>query len=108
MRSRSITGPVILILIGAAFLVYNLRPDVQLFDLLAQYWPFLLIAWGSLRLIEVLVDYFRGSLSPASGLSGGEVVLIIFLCFIGWGAFEAHAHGVHFRPAWEAFGEHYD
>jgi len=108
MRRRSVTGPILLILIGAAFLVYNLRPDIQLFDLLSQYWPFLLIAWGSLRLVEVMVDYFRGSLQHASGLSGGEVVLIVFICFIGWGAFEAHNHVVHFRPAWEAFGEHYD
>jgi len=108
MRRRSVTGPILLILLGAAFLLYNLRPDIQLFDLLAQYWPFLLIAWGSLRLIEILVDYFRGSLQHASGFSGGEVVLIVFICFIGWGAFEAHSHGVHFRPAWEAFGEHYD
>ena len=108
MRRRSLAGPILLILVGAGFLIYNLRPDIQLFDLLAQYWPFLLIAWGSLRLVEVMVDYARGSLAPASGFTGGEVVLIIFICFIGWGAFEAHSHGVHFRPAWEAFGEHYD
>ncbi len=108
MRRRSVTGPILLILLGGAFLVYNLRPDIQLFDLLAQYWPFLLIAWGSLRLVEVLVDYFRGTLATAAGFGGGEVVLIIFVCFIGWGASEAHSHGVHFRPAWEAFGEHYD
>ena len=108
MRRRSVTGPILLILLGAAFLVYNLRPDIQLFDLMAQYWPFLLIAWGTLRLLEVMVDYFRGSLANAAGMSGGEVVLIVFICFIGWGAFEAHSHGVHFRPAWEAFGEHYD
>ena len=61
MRRRSVTGPILLILLGAGFLIYNLRPDIELFDLLAQYWPFLLIAWGSLRLVEVLVDYFRGS-----------------------------------------------
>jgi hypothetical protein len=108
MRRRSVTGPILLILLGAAFLVYNLRPDIELFDLLSQYWPFLLIVWGALRLVEVLVDYFRGTLATASSFTGGEVVLIVFLCFIGWGAFEAHSHGVHFRPAWEAFGEHYD
>ncbi len=108
MRRRSVTGPILLIVLGAAFLIYNMRPDIQLFDMLAQYWPFLLIAWGTLRLLEVFVDYFRGSLQPSAGLTGGEVVLIVFICFIGWGAFEAHSHGVHFRPAWEAFGEHYD
>ncbi|HUE00360.1 MAG TPA: DUF4097 family beta strand repeat-containing protein [Bryobacteraceae bacterium] len=108
MRRRSVTGPILLILIGAGFLIYNLRPDIQLFDVMATYWPFLLIAWGALRLVEILVDYFRGDLKYASGFSGGEVVLIVFICFIGWGAFEAHAHGIQFRPAWEAFGEHYD
>jgi hypothetical protein len=49
MRRRSLTGPILIILVGAAFLIYNLRPDIPLFDLLAQYWPFLLIAWGTLR-----------------------------------------------------------
>lgn len=108
MRRRSVTGPILLIMLGAGFLIYNLRPDIQLFDVLSQYWPFLLIAWGALRLVEVFVDYFRGSLANAAGFTGGEVVLIVFICFIGWGAFEAHSHGVRFRPAWEAFGEHYD
>ncbi len=107
MRRRSLTGPILLVLIGIGFLLYNLRPDIPMFDLLSQYWPFLLIVWGLLRLVEVLVDYTRGSLQRTS-FSGGEVVLIIFMCFIGWGAFEAHSHGVHFRPAWEALGEHYD
>ena len=46
MRRRSLTGPILIILVGGAFLIYNLRPDIPLFDLLAQYWPFLLIAWG--------------------------------------------------------------
>lgn len=107
MRRRSLTGPILIILIGGAFLFYNLRPDIALFDLLAQYWPFLLIAWGLLRLAEVLLDYFHGSIQRR-GFGGGEVTLIVFICFAGWSAYEANRHGVHFRPAWEAFGEHYD
>lgn len=107
MRRRSLTGPILLVLIGIGFLLYNLRPDIALFDLLSQYWPVLLIVWGLLRLLEVLVDYFRGGIQRTS-FSGGEVVLIIFICFIGWGAWEAHSHGLRFHPAWEAFGEHYD
>jgi len=107
MRRRSLTGPILIILIGGAFLIYNLRPDIPLFDLLAQYWPFLLIAWGTLRLAEVLLDYFHGSV-PRRAFGGGEVTLIVFICFAGWSAYEANRHGIHFRPAWEAFGEHYD
>src|SRR5262249_13438316 len=107
MRRRSLTGPILIILIGGAFLVYNLRPDIPLFDLLAQYWPFLLIAWGVLRLLEVLLDYYRGTVQR-HGFGGGEVALIVIISCFGWGAFEASRHGIHFRPAWEAFGEHYD
>ena len=36
MRRRSVTGPILLILLGAGFLIYNLRPDIELFDLLSQ------------------------------------------------------------------------
>jgi len=107
MRRRSLAGPILLVAIGIGFLIYNLRPDIALFDLLTQYWPFLLIAWGVLRLLEVLLDYFRGS-APRHGFSGGEVTLVVLICLIGWGAYEAHRHGVQFRPAWEAFGEHFD
>jgi len=108
MKRRSLTGPILLVLIGVGFLIYNLRPDIAMFDLLAQYWPFLLILWGVLRLVEVLVEYFRGSLQRTS-FSGGEVVLIVFICLFGWGAYAAHREGVHFHPlTWEAFGEHFD
>ena len=43
MRRRSFTGPLLLLLIGALFLWRNLHPEAPIFDLLAQYWPFVLI-----------------------------------------------------------------
>jgi len=101
MRRRSLTGPIILILVGAAFLMYNLRPDIQLLDLMSEYWPLLLIAWGFLRLIEVVVDYSRGTLSSTPRVGGGEVVLILFICFIGWGFLSLHRLGFRFSPIWE-------
>ena len=55
MRRRSFTGPLLLLLIGALFLWRNLHPEAPVFDLLASYWPFVLIAWGLLRLIEALI-----------------------------------------------------
>ena len=60
---RSFTGPLLLLIIGSLFLWRNLHPDTPVFDLLAQYWPFVLIAWGFIRLIEVLIwhrDGIRG------------------------------------------------
>lgn len=113
MRRRSITGPLILILIGVLFLTRNLWHQMPLFPLLAMYWPFVLIAWGLLRLIEVLVEAGRGK-PVRSGLSGGEVALVILLCFIGSGLYAANRHGYpgRFGPlgarSLELFGAAYD
>ena len=52
---RSITGPLIVIAIGAIFLVRNFRPDLISFRAVADYWPFLLIGAGIIGLLEVLV-----------------------------------------------------
>jgi len=106
MRRRSFTGPLLLLLIGALFLWRNLHPEAPIFDLLAAYWPFILIAWGLLRLIEVLVWSAEGY---ACGFTGGEVVLVVLICMAGSGIWEAHQHGIRwnvFGPDW--LGEQYD
>jgi hypothetical protein len=113
MKRGSLVGPLILILIGVVFLLKNFRPDLPLFDMFMTYWPFLLIAWGGLRLIEILVTYFRGMTLPTQGIAGGEWALIIVLTVIGssvWGV-------QHVTRDWpgrfkvggvEVFGESYD
>lgn len=110
MRRRSLAGPLILILLGVLFLINNLRPDLPLYDVVAVYWPFLLVAWGLIRLVEVLVDAARGRLEPARrSFSGGEVVLIVFICLIGAGLYSAHRHGVRFGVhGFEMFGDQYE
>jgi DUF4097 and DUF4098 domain-containing protein YvlB len=112
MRRRSLTGPVILILIGVAFLARNLWQEVELFRLISLYWPFILIAWGVLRLIEVLVEATRSKPLPSGRLSGGEVALIILLCIIGSGMYAADRHGLRLPPfggpGMDVFSEHYD
>ena len=55
MRRGSVIGPLILIGIGGLFLLRNLWPEIPLVDIIAKYWPFVLIAWGGLRLIEILL-----------------------------------------------------
>ena len=108
MRGRSISGPLILILVGALFLWNNLRPDIPLWDLLSQYWPFILIAWGMVQLIEIAVA--AGSNRPLPrGIGGGGIVLVIFICLIGSGMYMVHRHGWHVGPGrLEIFGEQYD
>jgi hypothetical protein len=105
MRRRSITGPLLLLLIGGLFLWRNLHPETPIFDLASQYWPFLLIAWGVLRLIEVVVSPQR----RGPTFSGGEVVLVVLVCVIGSGLWEGRQHGIRFNTGGlDMFGETFD
>lgn len=89
MRRSSVIAPLLLILIGAAFLIRNVWPEIPLADLVSRYWPFLLIAWGGLRLLEILTWAATSKPLPRSGISGGEWVMVIFLCIIGSAMYSA-------------------
>lgn len=105
MRRRSLTGPLLLLIVGGLLLYWNMHPGAAVFDLIATYWPFLLIGWGVLRLVEVAAWRSRGYVS----FTGGEVVLVVLICIAGSGLWAAHEHGVHFyRGGLEVFGEQYD
>jgi len=95
-----------LLLIGGLFLWHNLHPEAPLFDIVSQYWPFILIGWGLLRLIEVLFssdEGWRGS------FTGGEVVLVVMMCFAGLAIFQARQYGIRFNTGGlQWFGEQYD
>ena len=114
MRRHSLIGPFVLILIGLLFLFRNIHPEWVSFELIAKYWPFLLVAWGLVRLIEVFVWHFSTKPITGGGVSGGEWVLIVFICVIGSLAFLVHGR----IPSWapfvsmgrsaELFGEAFD
>jgi hypothetical protein len=87
---RSFTGPLLMIVIGAIFLWRTLHPETPVFDLLAQYWPLLLIAWGCIRLVEVLIWHREG---VRGSFSGGEILLIVLICIVGSGIWTAKEHG---------------
>lgn len=115
MRPRSIAGPMVLILIGVVFLLYNLRPDLRIIDLLSRFWPYLLVGWGILRLFEIVIWAARSRPLPTSGVSGGEWTLVVFLVLIGSGARFVHERGDWWWPrarimarGIEVFGEPYD
>jgi DUF4097 and DUF4098 domain-containing protein YvlB len=83
MRRSSLFAPLLLIGLGGLFLAHNLNRDLPLLDYLAKYWPFLLIIWGVLRMGEVLFWAATKQPLPMRGVSGGEWVFVIFLCFFG-------------------------
>lgn len=113
MRRASIAGPIILIVVGLLFLLRNFLPGMQLLDLMSQYWPYGLIAWGLLRLAEVLVWSQKGQLSARQGVTGGEWVMVIFICVVGtslfWGIKQRHVWSNRISlGAWELMGEAFD
>ncbi len=111
MRARaSITGPLILILIGVVFLIHAISPDFRIFDLLALYWPFILIVWGVVGLLEVIVAFSRNGPIPVNGISGGAWIFVIFICLFGLASFEVHRPNtwwrqIGFERGVQAFGE---
>lgn len=76
---RSVFGSLLLVIVGALFLIHNFRPDLIRWRFLGQWWPVLLILWGVIRLVENL------SGSGRRGLRGGEVFLLIVLILVGVG-----------------------
>lgn len=92
MKRSSVIGPLILILLGSLFLLKNMVPGLLVFDFLARAWPFILIAWGGLRLIELFWWFSRGRALPANGLSGGEWFLVVLLSVFGSGLYMVRNH----------------
>jgi DUF4097 and DUF4098 domain-containing protein YvlB len=109
---RTITGPLILIAIGVIFLLRNVFPEIPLWDLFSRYWPFVLIAWGGLRLIEVLVLATMSRPLPRNAVSGGEWVLVVMIFVVGSATYAAHnagwMNGNWRGPFISNFGEPYD
>lgn len=113
MRPRSFVAPILLIAIGALFLANNLNPELSVLATLSRFWPFVLIAWGALRLLELVFDAARGKPLPVAGISGGEWTLIVFLSILGSGLFFVNERvkwpPVGFRmKGIEVFGKAYD
>src|SRR5580704_6699228 len=73
VRQRGISGPLILILIGGAFLLNNLRPELFNWRMIGNYWPFLLIGFGLIGLVEALYYASRGQVPGPRPFSGGRL-----------------------------------
>jgi len=95
-RTGSITGPVILVLIGLVFLLNNLGRDIPVWSLVWDYWPVLLIALGVIGLVEVMYQVSRGATVPPRGFTGGGIFWIIVL--IGFFSWMGHRGNIHIGP----------
>ncbi len=113
MKRGSFIAPLLLILIGVVFLIRNIWPDWPVMESLVTWWPFILIGWGSLRIVELIYLYSTGRKLPLAGISGGEWALIIILTVVGstvWGVrrFTQEGFGKFRIGGVEVFGESFD
>lgn len=110
---RSITGPLVLILLGTVFLMHTLSPSIQIFDLIGRYWPWLLIGWGTVGLLEAVLQFSSGGAMPVRPVSTGSWFLVLLVCFLGLAAYQfrrpdAWWHQMGFERGIEAFGEEHE
>jgi DUF4097 and DUF4098 domain-containing protein YvlB len=91
-RRRSIFGPLIWITIGGLLLANNLGANIRIYDLFWKYWPLFLIVLGLVKIFEHFAAQSSGQ-TPARILSGGEIVLLIFL-FLIFGGVSGFRHAV--------------
>lgn len=100
MRYRgSITGPVVLITLGCLFLAHTFSPEFNIISAVSHYWPYLLIAWGVIGLLEVILRGFRGSRVPVNGVSGVGWLLVLLVIFFGYASWQWQNPGTWWRRA---------
>jgi DUF4097 and DUF4098 domain-containing protein YvlB len=88
-RQRSFAGPIVLILIGLAFLLRNLHlVNWEFWEWFGKWWPALLILWGVIKLLEYQQAKSAGQRAP--GIGAGGVILIIILASFGFSAHKYH------------------
>ena len=81
---RSLTGPLILILIGMLFLLRNLGVHMPVWHFFGRFWPLLIILWGVVALIEHFTALKHGY--RTRGLGGGGIFLLILIVVVGLAA----------------------
>ncbi len=98
MRARgSIGGPLVLILIGVLFLLHTFSPDLRVVDFFARTWPYFLIFWGVVQLIEIFARAARGGPIQPNGISGAGWFLVLLICFAGLATYEFHRPNTWWR-----------
>jgi DUF4097 and DUF4098 domain-containing protein YvlB len=80
-RRRSIFPGLLLIVLGAIFLLHRFDPAFGIGHLARVYWPFLIILWGVAKLIDHFAAQRTGQSRPPL-LSGGEAALLVLLAFV--------------------------
>jgi DUF4097 and DUF4098 domain-containing protein YvlB len=98
VRGRGSVGtPLILITLGVLLLVHTLSPDLRIGEVLTHDWPYFLILWGAIQLVEILLRALRGGPIAVNGISGGGWLLVLLICFAGLANWEVRQQDTWWR-----------
>jgi hypothetical protein len=102
-RRISLVGPLILITIGALFLLHNWLPDFEPWPILATYWPLILIFIGLGRVWDNMQRSRNPNAPPGSSMGAtiGMLAFVFVLVALLW-------HGKSFsrRHGWAGITKH--
>ena len=82
-RRGSIFWALILIAVGGLFLAHNFNPSLHPWQLIAKYWPVLIIFWGISKLIDYIHAQAHADTAAQPLFSGSEGVLLILILLLG-------------------------
>jgi DUF4097 and DUF4098 domain-containing protein YvlB len=81
---RSLTGPLIVIIVGLVFLLRNMGVHIPVWHFFGRFWPLLIILWGVIALVEHFTALRHGY--RTRGLGGGGIMLLILIVIVGLAA----------------------
>jgi DUF4097 and DUF4098 domain-containing protein YvlB len=82
-RRGSIFWSLTLIAVGVIFLWQNFDPTVRPWQLIAKFWPILIIFWGLSKLIDYVQAQAHPETTPPPLFSGSEVVMLVLILVMG-------------------------
>lgn len=82
-RRGSIFWALTLIGVGSIFLYQNFNPSIHPWQIIAKFWPILIIFWGLSKLIDFIQASAHPETTPPPLFSGSEVVLLVLILLMG-------------------------
>jgi LiaI-LiaF-like transmembrane region/Toastrack DUF4097 len=82
-RRGSIFWALTLIAVGGIFLYHNFNPNLHPWEILARYWPVMIIFWGISKLLDYVAARQHPDTAPPPLFTGTEVLLLIMILVLG-------------------------
>ena len=82
-RRGSIFWALTLIGVGAIFLWQNFNPMIHPWEVIAKFWPILIIFWGLSKLVDFIQAHAHPETVPPPLFTASEVVLLVMILILG-------------------------